>query len=75
MFWLLRLASVTITACVWLRDPQQRTARNLAIWALRVLVGTMWWQQTLLKFPPNFAGLRYWMEQQIEHASLALLTE
>ena len=32
----------------------------------------MWWQQTLWKIPPDFAGLRYWMEQQVAHASLAL---
>jgi hypothetical protein len=41
---------------------------------LRMLVGTMWWQQTLRKIPPNFDGLRYWMEQEAAHASVALLS-
>ena len=71
-FWVLLLVSMAIAALTWQRDPQQRTARCLAIWALRALVGVMWWQQTLWKIPPEFAGLRYWMEQQVAHASLAL---
>jgi uncharacterized membrane protein YphA (DoxX/SURF4 family) len=72
VFWLLLLVSVTIAASVWRRDRQQRTAHNMAIWALRTLVGVMWWQQTLWKIPPDFAGLKYWMEQQVEHASIGL---
>ena len=45
----------------WHRDPAQRAPRALGIWVLRVLIGTMWWQQTLWKIPPNFDGLKYWM--------------
>ena len=32
----------------------------------------MWWQQSLWKIPPNFDGLRYWMQQMVEHASIPL---
>jgi uncharacterized membrane protein YphA (DoxX/SURF4 family) len=39
---------------------------------LRVLMGVMWWQQTLWKIPPNFSGLGYWMQQEAEHAAIAL---
>ena len=35
-FWVLLLVSMAIAALTWQRDPQQRTARCLAIWALRV---------------------------------------
>jgi uncharacterized membrane protein YphA (DoxX/SURF4 family) len=72
VFWLLLLASVVIAALVWRRDPAQRTPRSLGIWGLRVLMGVMWWQQTLWKIPPNFDGLRYWIEQEAAHASIAL---
>jgi uncharacterized membrane protein YphA (DoxX/SURF4 family) len=72
VFWLLLLASIVIAALAWRRDPAQRTARTVGIWGLRVLMGTMWWQQTLWKIPPNFDGLRYWMGQEAEHASIAL---
>jgi uncharacterized membrane protein YphA (DoxX/SURF4 family) len=72
VFWLLLLASVAIAIAVWQRDPSQRTARHLAIWMLRVLIGSMWWQQSLWKIPPDFAGLRYWMDQQVAHAWIGL---
>ena len=72
VFWLLLLASIVIAALAWRRDPAQRTARTVGIWGLRVLMGAMWWQQTLWKIPPNFDGLRYWMGQEAEHASIAL---
>jgi uncharacterized membrane protein YphA (DoxX/SURF4 family) len=72
VFWLLLVASVAIAGLAWRRDPAQRTPRNLGIWGLRVLMGTMWWQQTLWKIPPDFAGLRYWMEQEADHAAITL---
>jgi uncharacterized membrane protein YphA (DoxX/SURF4 family) len=74
VFWLLLLASVAFAVLVWRSDPMQRTPRAIALWMLRVLVGTMWWQQTLWKIPPNFDGLRYWMEQEVAHASTVLLS-
>ena len=72
VFWLLLLASVAIAALAWRRDPAQRTPRDLGIWGLRVLMGAMWWQQTLWKIPPNFDGLKYWMQQEADHAAIAL---
>ena len=56
----------------WRQDPAQRTPRNLGIWGLRILMGAMWWQQTLWKIPPNSAGLKYWMQQEADHAAVAL---
>jgi uncharacterized membrane protein YphA (DoxX/SURF4 family) len=72
VFWVLLLASIAITAVVWRRDPGQRTACCFGIWGLRVLMGTMWWQQTLWKIPPNFDGLKFWMQQEADHAAIAL---
>jgi hypothetical protein len=72
VFWLLLLASFAIAILVWQRQPEQRAARNLGIWGLRVLMGSMWWQQTLWKIPPNFGGLQYWMQQEADHAAIAL---
>ena len=72
VFWLLLLAAIAIAALVWRREPAQRTPRNLGIWGLRVLMGAMWWQQTLWKIPPNFDGLKFWMQQEADHAAIAL---
>jgi hypothetical protein len=71
-FWLLLLASAAAAALGWRRDPAQRTPHDLGIWLLRLLVGAMWWQQTLWKIPPNYDGLRYWMQREVAHASVAL---
>ncbi|HVC62799.1 MAG TPA: hypothetical protein VND19_20850 [Acetobacteraceae bacterium] len=75
VFWLLLLGSAAIAGFAWRADPAQRTPRAVALWLLRVLVGTMWWQQSLWKIPPNFAGLRYWMEQEAAHAAVLLQGE
>ena len=74
-FWLLLLASIAIAIGAWRRQPAQRTMSNLGMWMLRVLMGTMWWQQTLWKIPPNFSGLKYWMEQEADHAAIVLQGE
>ena len=72
VFWLLLLVSIGIAVLVWRRDAEQRTPHNVGIWVLRMLMGAMWWQQTLWKIPPNFAGLQYWMQQEADHAAIAL---
>jgi uncharacterized membrane protein YphA (DoxX/SURF4 family) len=75
VFWLLLLSSIVIAALVWRRDPGQRTPRHLGIWGLRMLMGAMWWQQTLWKIPPHFDGLMFWMQQEADHAAIALQGE
>jgi uncharacterized membrane protein YphA (DoxX/SURF4 family) len=72
VFWLLLLGSCAIAITAWRRVPEQRTARSLGIWVLRLIMGGMWWQQSLWKIPPNFDGLIYWMKQMVEHASIEL---
>lgn len=74
VFWLLLVGSITFAVLAWRVEPTQRVPRAIAIWLLRVLVGSMWWQQSLWKIPPNFGGLRYWMGQEAAHASVGLLS-
>ncbi|MBS0560939.1 MAG: DoxX family membrane protein, partial [Proteobacteria bacterium] len=71
-FWLLLAASVLAAVLAFARDPAQRSPRAAGIWLLRVLIGAMWWQQSLWKIPPDFDGLKYWMQQMVEHASVPL---
>jgi uncharacterized membrane protein YphA (DoxX/SURF4 family) len=70
--WLLLLGSCAIAVAALRADPAQRTARHVAIWLLRLIVGIMWWQQSLWKIPPNYDGLIYWMKQMVDHASIPL---
>ena len=72
VFWLLLLLSCAIAFAAWRRYPGQRTTRHVGIWLLRLLVGGLWWQQSLWKIPPNFGGLIYWMKQMVDHAAVGL---
>ena len=72
VFWVLLIASVVIAIRAWKEPAQERSLYNLAQWAIRLVVGCMWWQQSLWKVPPNFDGLRYWTEQMVEHAAFAI---
>jgi len=72
VFWLLLAGSCVIAIAAVSLDPTQRTVRHVSLWLLRVLVGAMWWQQSLWKIPPNYDGLIYWMKQMADHASVPL---
>ena len=69
VYWLLLLASVAVAVVAWRRDRAQQSARHVAIWLLRLLVGGLWWEQSLWKIPPNYDGLVYWMKQMVDHAT------
>ena len=72
VYWLLLLGGLVIAAVVWQRRPEQRTPRDSGILILRLLVGTMWWEQSLWKIPPNYGGLKFWMQQMVDHATTML---
>jgi uncharacterized membrane protein YphA (DoxX/SURF4 family) len=72
VFWVLLVCSGIVALLAWTRDRGQRTPRHVAIWIVRLLIGSMWWQQSLWKVPPNYAGLLYWMKQEAAHAAIPL---
>ena len=53
IFRLLLLGSIAIAIYVYRTIPGQRSIEHLANWAIRVVIGCMWWQQTLWKLPPT----------------------
>jgi predicted branched-subunit amino acid permease len=44
LFLVLLIGSAWIAWRNWKNDPAQRTGRHLAIWLMRVMVGSMWFQ-------------------------------
>lgn len=82
MFWLLVVASVLIAIFVWNRLPEQRKFSNILQWAIRLVMGGFWWQQSLWKLPPFYTdhperpfgetGLAYWMGLMGKHAAIPL---
>jgi len=81
IFWLLILGSIAIAIYAWVNIESQRTLRHLCDWIFRLLIGSMWWQQTLWKLPPYYTdhpdqptstGLYYWMTLLGKSASVPL---
>jgi uncharacterized membrane protein YphA (DoxX/SURF4 family) len=54
VFWVLLIASIATAAYVLATMPEQRRIVHIGNWACRVVIGGMWWQQTLWKLPPYY---------------------
>jgi uncharacterized membrane protein YphA (DoxX/SURF4 family) len=80
VFWLLLLASLGIAVINLLQDPAQRTGRHVWMWVARLLIGSLWWQQTLWKLPPTYTdnpdglsgGLHYWVGEMVQHSAFGI---
>jgi uncharacterized membrane protein YphA (DoxX/SURF4 family) len=73
VFLLLLLGSAAAAFLAWRGDPAQRSIQHIGVGVLRVIIGTMWWQQSLWKVPPHYDwGLIHWMQEMVEHASTQL---
>jgi len=82
IFWLLLIASAAIAAYAFRAIPGQRSIEHVGNWAFRLLIGCMWWQQSLWKLPPYYTdqpqepfgatGLAYWMGLMGKHAAIPL---
>jgi uncharacterized membrane protein YphA (DoxX/SURF4 family) len=72
VFLLLLAGSVIVALVAWRATQAERSTRSIGIWLLRLVLGTMWWQQSLWKVPPNYDGLIYWMKQMVDHAAIPL---
>lgn len=77
LFWLLLAGSIIIAAINLGRDQAQRTLAHVWMWIARLVVGGMWWQQTLWKLPPTYTdnpdgvsgGLHYWIGMMVQGAA------
>jgi uncharacterized membrane protein YphA (DoxX/SURF4 family) len=70
LFWLLFATSLLFAYRNLREDPTQRTARNVGIAVVRVLIGCMWFEGMLWKLPlPASGGLQYWTEQEVTRAA------
>jgi uncharacterized membrane protein YphA (DoxX/SURF4 family) len=80
LFWALLIASLLIAIYALVTIPEQRRLGHLGNWLFRVVIGAMWWQQTLWKLPPAYTdhperpfgttGLAYWMKLMGQHAAI-----
>ena len=72
-FAVLLIASAVIAMREWQVDRSQRTIGRLADWVARVLIGSMWFTNTLWKLPffSDENGLHYWTQQETTKAAFA----
>ncbi len=79
VFWLLLLAGIYIGLYSLRYDSAQRTSTDVWMWTARLLIGGLWWQQTLWKLPPTFTdnpdgvsgGLHYWVGEMVRNAAFS----
>lgn len=80
LFWLLLLGG-GIAAVYNLRvDARQRTVKDIWTCLARILLGSMWYQQTLWKLPPYYtdlpsvpdSGLKHWMIEMVNNAAFSI---
>jgi uncharacterized membrane protein YphA (DoxX/SURF4 family) len=71
-YWIVALASLAVAALAALRLDGQASTYHLGRFVVRFIIGSMWWQQALWKFPTDLGGLRYWTEQMAEHAAFSI---
>lgn len=80
LFWLLLLAGLIAAVYNLIVDARQRTAKDIWMCLARILVGSMWWQQTLWKLPPHYtdlpsvpdSGLKHWMLEMVNSAAFSI---
>ena len=71
-YWLLLIGALAIAVMAWRRLPAQRRAPAVGLLVLRLLIGGMWWEQSLWKIPTNYDGLLYFMKEMTEHSAIVL---
>jgi uncharacterized membrane protein YphA (DoxX/SURF4 family) len=79
VFWLLLLAGIYIALYNHRYDREQRTPAHAWMLTARLLIGGLWWQQTLWKLPPTYTdnpdgvsgGLHYWIGEMVKNAAFS----
>jgi uncharacterized membrane protein YphA (DoxX/SURF4 family) len=71
LYWIVALVSIGIAVAADLKVDGQASGYHLGRFIVRFIVGSMWWQQALWKFPTDLGGLRYWTEQMAQHAAFS----
>ena len=71
LYWIVALATFAVAWICARKIKGQTSAYNVGRFVVRFIVGSMWWQQALWKFPTDLGGLQYWTEQMAKHAAFA----
>ena len=82
VFWLLLVTSIGVAAYTLKRDQSQRAVTHVWNWLARLVMGAMWWQQSLWKLPPTYTdqpdgtgGLHYWIGEMAKYSAFDFPSE
>lgn len=76
LYLALLLLSLVFLRMNWRADASQRTGGHLTLWAMRVLIGGMWYQGSTWKLPlPYSEAFAHWLRQSGEHAAFPFLAD
>ncbi len=75
VYWALAISSLVIAAVAAGSVPVNNWGVHLWRFAVRFVIGSFWWQQTLWKFPTNTGGLEYWTKLEVAHAAIPLQSQ
>jgi uncharacterized membrane protein YphA (DoxX/SURF4 family) len=71
LYWIVALSSLAVAVTAAVKIEGQASGYHLGRFIVRFIVGGMWWQQALWKFPTDLGGLQYWTEQMAKHAAFS----
>ena len=71
LYWIVALATLAVAVTAARKIPGQLSGFHIGRFIVRFIVGSMWWQQALWKFPTDLGGLQYWTEQMAKHAAFS----
>ncbi|SDR58824.1 hypothetical protein SAMN05519103_06228 [Rhizobiales bacterium GAS113] len=74
LYWIVMLATFAVAATAAFKLEGQASFYHIGRFIVRFIVGSMWWQQALWKFPTDLGGLQYWTERHC-HGNLNRLAE
>ena len=70
MAWVMFFGGLAVAGYVWRTVPAQRTAHNLAVFAMRFIFAGMWYLGTLWKLPwPVAHGFKDWLTNCVTYSS------
>ena len=72
LYWMVAIASVAVAVAAARGLPGQTDAVRIARALVRFVIGSMWWQQALWKYPSNLGGLLYWTKQMVDHSAFPI---
>ena len=69
LYWMVAIVSFAVAVIAARAIPRQTDGVQIARALVRFIIGSMWWQQALWKYPSNLGGLLYWTKQMVGHSA------